>query len=90
MVEYIIGSKFLASLVSKNTLSLFDFIEGGQFYLDNKYKSNKVPEFYERNDIFKAAEKHIEALEEIVKEKENLLATMKDDSVAIIDLIKLK
>lgn len=35
----------------------------------------------------KAAEKHIEALEVIVKEKENLLATMKDDSVAIMDLI---
>ena len=44
-------------------------------------------ELYERNDIFKAAEKHIETLQEIVKEKENLLATMKDDSVAIMDLI---
>ena len=44
-------------------------------------------EFYERNDIFKAAEIHIEVLEEIVKEKENLLTTMKDDSVAIMDLI---
>lgn len=63
------------------------FVEGGQFYLDNKYKSSEVPEFYERNDIFKAAEKNIEALEEMVKEKENLLATMKNDSVAIMDLI---
>lgn len=44
-------------------------------------------EFYERNGVFKAAEKHIEVLEEIVKEKEKLLATMKDDSVAIMDLI---
>lgn len=70
-----------------NEKDLTLFVKRGQFHFNNKDKSREVMEFYERNDIFKAAEKHIETLEEIVKEKENLLATMKDDSVAIMDLI---
>ena len=70
-----------------NEKDLTLFVKRGQFHFNNKDKSTEIMEFYERNDIFKAAEKHIETLQEIVKEKENLLATMKDDSVAIMDLI---
>lgn len=63
------------------------FVKRGQFHFNNKDKSKEVMEFYERNEIFKAAERHIEKLEGLLKEKETLLATMQDDSVAIMDLI---
>ncbi len=86
-IQNSIVRKLIGSFNRINVKDLALFIKDGQFYLDNEDKSKEVMEFYERNDIFKAAEKHIEALEEIVKEKENLLAAMKDDSVAIMDLI---
>lgn len=79
--------KLFISFNRINEKDFFLFAKRGKFYFDNEDKSKGVMEFYERNGVFKAAEKHIEVLEEIVKEKEKLLATMKDDSVAIMDLI---
>ena len=81
MVDFIIGLEFLALWHPKYT------INGGHFYLGNEDKTKGVIGVLWAKWYFKTAEKHIEVLEEIVKEKENLLVTMKDDSVAIMDLI---
>ena len=70
-----------------NEKDLFLFAKRGKFYFNNEDKSKGVMEFYERNGVFKAAERQIEKLEGLLKEKETLLATMQDDSVAIMDLI---
>ena len=86
-IQNSIVRKLIGSFNRINVKDLALFIKDGQFHLDNEDKSKEVMGFYERNDIFKAAEKHIETLEEIVKEKKNLLVKMKDDSVAIMDLI---
>ena len=86
-IQNSITRKLFISFDRINEKDLFLFAKRGKFYFNNEDKSKGVMEFYEQNDIFKAAEKHIVVLERIVKEKENLLVTMKDDSVAIMDLI---
>lgn len=63
------------------------FANNKRDYFDSEDKSKDLLAFYEEIGIYKVAEEYKNSLEEKLKEKKNLLASMKDDSDALIDLI---
>ena len=70
----------------KEKLALL-FVENKRNYFDCKDKSKDVLEFYEGIGIYNVAEEYKKSLEKKIKEKKELLASMLDDSDALIDLI---
>ena len=63
------------------------FLKNKMDYFDCKNKYKDVLDFYESVGIYKVAEEYKNSLETKIKEIKELLASMRDDSDALIDLI---
>lgn len=86
-VENSIIKKLSAVIRDEKGKKAILFLKNKMDYFDCKNKYKDVLDFYESVGIYKVAEEYKNSLETKIKEIKELLASMRDDSDALIDLI---